>query len=490
MAFTRPRASQINFDVTNISDPLIKLNSGQSGSADKDVGIVIERGDDTNVAILFDESAGEFILVNTSEDGTTSGNVTISSYADLKVATINTATLEIGGIAVTSTAAELNVLGGIPGTLTATELGYVDGVTSAIQTQIDAKAPLAAPAFTGTATFTNTTTDDTILLTTTEDSSTAGPVITLKRNSASPADADYMGQLTFQGENDADQEVVYAKITAKIQDASDGAEDGLLEFANMKAGSNVITARLRSDSLQLLNGTTLVVAGLTYPTADGTDGQFITTDGSGNLSFSDGGLADIAGLAVTDGNIIVGDGANWVAESGATARTSLGLSIGTDVQAYDAGLADIAGLAVTDGNIIVGDGANWVAESGETARTSLGLAIGTDVQAYDAGLADIAGLAVTDGNIIVGDGANWVAESGATARTSLGLAIGTDVQAYDAGLADIAGLATTDGNIIVGSGSNWVAETGATARASLGLTIGTDVSPAGEAVALAIALGG
>lgn len=40
---------------------------------------------------------------------------------------------------VTTTAAELNVLDGIPGTLTATELGYVDGVTSAIQTQIDSK---------------------------------------------------------------------------------------------------------------------------------------------------------------------------------------------------------------------------------------------------------------------------------------------------------------------------------------------------------------
>ena len=55
------------------------------------------------------------------------------------------------------------------------------------------------------------------------------------------------------------------------------------------------------------------------------------------------------------------------------ARTNLGVAIGSDVQAYDAGLADIAGLAVTDGNIIVGNGTNWVAESGATARTSLGL---------------------------------------------------------------------------------------------------------------------
>jgi hypothetical protein len=51
---------------------------------------------------------------------------------------------EIGGVAVTSTAAELNVLDGIPGTLTATELGYVDGVTSAIQTQLNGKQALDA----------------------------------------------------------------------------------------------------------------------------------------------------------------------------------------------------------------------------------------------------------------------------------------------------------------------------------------------------------
>lgn len=58
---------------------------------------------------------------------------------------------------------------------------------------------------------------------------------------------------------------------------------------------------------------------------------------------------------------------------GASTRQNLGLEIGVDVQAYDAQLADIAGLTPTDGNFIVGDGSNFVLESGSTARTSLGL---------------------------------------------------------------------------------------------------------------------
>ena len=119
-------------------------------------------------------------------------------------------------------------------------------------------------------------TDDTLLLTATEDSSTAAPVATFKRNSSSPGDSDYLGQLKFKGENDADQEVVYAKITAKVQDASDGSEDGLIEFANKKAGSNNITARLRSDKLQLINGTELEVDGQVSASSYIGDGSGLT----------------------------------------------------------------------------------------------------------------------------------------------------------------------------------------------------------------------
>ena len=54
---------------------------------------------------------------------------------------------KVGGVAVSATAAELNILDGV--TATAAELNYVDGVTSSVQTQLDLKATLADPTFTG-----------------------------------------------------------------------------------------------------------------------------------------------------------------------------------------------------------------------------------------------------------------------------------------------------------------------------------------------------
>ncbi len=143
------------------------------------------------------------------------------------------------------------------------------------------------------------------------------------------------------------------------------------------------------------------------------------------------------------------------AVSAAGARTALGLSIGSNIQAYDADLTTIAALTHEDSKFIVSDGTNWVTESGTTARASLGLTIGTDVQAYDQQLTDVAGLTPSDGYVIIGDGTNFVTESGSTLRSSLGLAIGSDVQAHDSDLDTIAGLTPTANYIIVGDGSDW-----------------------------------
>lgn len=94
-------------------------------------------------------------------------------------------------------------------------------------------------------------------------------------------------------------------------------------------------------------------------------------------------LSDIGDAATARTNLGLAIGTDVEAYDATILKTA---NIGGSVQAYNAALDDISGLDKTDGNIIVADGANWVAESGATARTSLGLTIGTDVQAYNSNL--------------------------------------------------------------------------------------------------------
>jgi hypothetical protein len=100
--------------------------------------------------------------------------------------------------------------------------------------------------------------------------------------------------------------------------------------------------------------------------------------------------------------------------------------------------------------------------SATTARTNLGLAIGTDVQAYDAALQSIAGLTTSADQLIYTTGSDTYATStltafgrslvddadSAAARTTLGLVIGTNVLAFDSNLQSFVTtftLPTTDG---------------------------------------------
>ncbi len=86
----------------------------------------------------------------------------------------------------------------------------------------------------------------------------------------------------------------------------------------------------------------------------------------------------ISNQVITAGTVPVSLGGTG-STSASAARTALGVAIGSDVQAHSAKLDAVAGLAVTDGNIIVANGSTFVAESGATARTSLGVdPAGTD----------------------------------------------------------------------------------------------------------------
>jgi len=148
-------------------------------------------------------------------------------------------------------------IGGIPDS-SVTSAKIADGAI--VNADVNASAAIdgskISPAFTSDITGTGNLT-----LTSTDTGSSAAPELELYRNSSSPADADYLGQLKFTGESDDGSKEVYAKITGKIGDASSGTEDGIIEFAHRKAGSNVITARFTSTSLKLINGTELEAEG-------------------------------------------------------------------------------------------------------------------------------------------------------------------------------------------------------------------------------------
>jgi hypothetical protein len=201
---------------------------------------------------------------------------------------------------------------------------------------------------------------------------------------------------------------VNAEIANDAPTKTGGGASGTWNIA-ISGNAATATSATSASSATTLTGLTATVTELNY--TDGVTSAIQTQ--LNNKQPLDADLTAIAALAVTDGNFIVGNGTAWVAESGATARTSLGLgSLAT------ASTISNANWSGTD--LSVANGGTGASDAG-TARTNLGLAIGTNVQAWDANLDQIAALAPTADNFIVGNGTAWILETPAQALASLGV---------------------------------------------------------------------
>ena len=129
-----------------------------------------------------------------------------------------------------------------------------------------------------TGAVTITTTDNTAGLTLkcTDADASAGPLLVFHRDSSSPANNDFIGNIQFEMENNASEQLDAVSILGKIADVTDGSEDAEVQFFVRTAGSMVDRFAITRTEVSVNDGSI--------------DSNFrVESDGNANMLFVDGG---------------------------------------------------------------------------------------------------------------------------------------------------------------------------------------------------------
>jgi len=220
------------------------IENGTSGSQN----IIISQGSGANITIPPGDTKAVYL------DGAGSGAAVVDAFASLSVVDLKvqddltvTDDMTVGGTL------------GVTGVLTTTAAtvfngGFASNAVSTISTADNA---------------------DTLTLISTDTDANSGPNLRLYRNAAGAGD-DVVGRIDFEGRNDNSQDVIYGNIQGEIMDASDGSEDGQMQFGVMVAGT------LRNALM--IDRTEVTI------NEDGQDLDFrVESNGDANMLFVNGG---------------------------------------------------------------------------------------------------------------------------------------------------------------------------------------------------------
>lgn len=394
---------------------------------------------------------------------------------------------------VTANAAELNILDGA--TLTTTELNFVDGVTSAIQTQLNSKAPLASPTFTGVpAAPTPTTGTNTTQIATTAfvqsalsgsglgdmlkavyDSNDDGYVN--KADTWTTARTVTIGSTGKSVDGSANVSWSLAEIgvgSGVLTLATAGIATGSQTFNANQATNGTFTVTVPGTNLTATAGTTAgptlnssTGTGVVIPSASATASGIVTT---GAQTFA--GTKTFNSLATSDfslsGTTVTATGAELNYVDGVTSALQTQLD---NKQPLDAGLTSIAALTTAADSMIYTTASDVYAV---TTLTAAGRALLDDANAA-AQLVTL-GVTATAAELNILDGAtlsvtelNYVDGVTSAIQTQL-----DNKQPLDSDLTAVANLATT--GIIVRTGTGTAATRAIAAGTGLTVSDGTGAS--------------
>ena len=201
--------------------------------------------------------------------------------------------------------------------------------------------------------------DTGLTVTSTNALATAGPSITLTRDSVSPADDDLAGEIVFKSDSDTGTARNVGKITTQVRDVTNGTEDSDLVLSNIVAGSETAQITLSSDGVTMDNGVNIDNIRIDGTEIDLSSGD-LTLDVAGDIILdADGGDVTLKDAGTTYANFNNATG-ELAIQSGSTPTTAVTFS---GANADFAGTLDVTGATTLDstlnvkGNVTIGDAA-------------------------------------------------------------------------------------------------------------------------------------